>query len=519
MSPCATPISGSVQLESSGVVPLALLSLVGGWWRVLVISFPCHPRRYPEPLHMELRRGFDGHAYSRAEFMQGYGPGWEAVWQAAPIVTSVTGEKRIARDGVPYSVEDFMAYYGHDWQEHWVKSPSASARELCSSGVALAPLDGVDAGAIQPGAAGAAQPGAGGAPPDNKIDAGALQPGAAGAAQPGAGGAHSAAAVAVAAASEWHMPEASSTKCAGATQPGAGAADTAAATPMAKAVNTSGALPAAPPARPPSPGPAPLAARLMLAEVPQHGGGGGRWADSNFILQVLPRNHENFQRVVGRRRQWSKARDLVNAAYGELYDHLPLLARHFTSFDLAEELHEKDAIIVIERVTRVSDSNRPGHDRVDFFCYKANGDVWRYHTGRTQSSSMTPHCLPAGSPLFRDALAREEGVGRALYAQPPGLIRSSLGAVQPETSSLGAVQPESCAAVAPPPFLCTREDLAMVCPYDAKMVNWNFVRALLQESPDHDHRSDLADGVACLRVMQTCLGSSDVAAPRILLRL
>ena len=113
----------------------------------------------------------------------------------------------------------------------------------------------------------------------------------------------------------------------------------------------------------------------MLAEVPQHGGGGGRWADSKFILQVLPRNHENFQRVVGRRRQWSKARDLVNAAYGELYDHLPLLARDFTSFDLAEELHEKDAIIVIERVTRVSDSNRPGHDRVDFFCYKANGDA------------------------------------------------------------------------------------------------------------------------------------------------
>ena len=71
----------------------------------------------------------------------------------------------------------------------------ASTGEVCSSGVALAPLDGVDAGDIQPGAAGAAQPGAGGAPPDNKIDAGALQPGAAGAAQPGAGGAHSAAAV------------------------------------------------------------------------------------------------------------------------------------------------------------------------------------------------------------------------------------------------------------------------------------------------------------------------------------
>ena len=172
----------------------------------------------------------------------------------------------------------------------------------------------------------------------------------------------------------------------------------------------------------------------------------------------------------------------MNAAYNQLYDHLPLLAEDFTNSALAGALGEvaNDACIVIERINRVRDGNRPPKVRVDFFSYHADGCVVRYHPGATRSTTMTPHRMPPGSPLFSIDCAREQGVGQALHLIPPGMVRAN---------AAGALQPGM-----PPPLLASREDLDLVCPYDAKMNSWSVVRDILRRTAEANQRIQWAEG-------------------------
>ena len=103
-----------------------------------------------------------------------------------------------------------------------------------------------------------------------------------------------------------------------------------------------------------------------------------------------------------------------------------------------------------EEVVRVPSPNRPPLNSADFFCYKVNGDVVRYHPGRSQAQDMKPHCMPLGSLCFHMADAAQQGVGRSLHAQPPRMVQwpnfplaahNPPGAAQPGGNQPGVAQP------------------------------------------------------------------------------
>ena len=152
-----------------------------------------------------------------------------------------------------------------------------------------------------------------------------------------------------------------------------------------------------------------------------------------------------------------------------------------------------------EIVMRVPDPNRPPSKRVDFFCYKANGDVVRHHPGRSKAQNMKPHCMHLGSLCFHMTDAVQKGVGASLHAQPPRMVqRANLaladhnpaGAAQPGASQPGVPHPEN----PPDHLLATREDLEQLCVFDIKSVNWRAVRETLRGLPDHDHTVSWSDG-------------------------
>ena len=115
-------------------------------------------------------------------------------------------------------------------------------------------------------------------------------------------------------------------------------------------------------------------------------------------------------------------REAINGAAEPLFKHLPLLTSAVTTFDVAEALDEPDAIVVAEEVVRVPSPNRPPYNRVDFFCYRVDGDVVRHHPGRTRAQIMQAHCMPLGSLCFQFADAAQQGVGASLHAQPPRMV-------------------------------------------------------------------------------------------------
>jgi hypothetical protein len=176
-------------------------------------------------------------------------------------------------------------------------------------------------------------------------------------------------------------------------------------------------------------------------------------------------------------------RDAIDGACGPLYPRLPLLTATFTDFDVAQALGEPGAIVVAEEVVRVPSTGRPPFNRVDFFCYKENGDVVRYHPGQHKKQDMKPHCMSIGSPCFRMADAAQQGVGKSLHAHPPG-------AAQPGSTQPGAAQPGDPLVH----LLATRQDLDLLCIYDIQSLSWRVVREELHVLPLHDHTVDCSDG-------------------------
>ena len=130
--------------------------------------------------------------------------------------------------------------------------------------------------------------------------------------------------------------------------------------------------------------------------------------------------------------------------------------------------------------------------RIDFFAYEADGRVTRYHPGGSRASSMTPHHMAPGCPLFPLSLARSQGVGQVLHTQPPGIVRATSGGLFPLAMPIAAGAPQ---LGMPPLALASREDLALICSYDYKIINWSLVRDFLRGiDADVDQRIDWADG-------------------------
>ena len=137
-----------------------------------------------------------------------------------------------------------------------------------------------------------------------------------------------------------------------------------------------------------------------------------------------------------------------------------------------------------EKVVRVPSPNRPPSSRVDFFCYKNNGDVVRHHPGRSKMQDMKPHCMPLGSLCFHMADAAQLGVGASLHAQPPRMV-------QWPNSPLADLSSSGDPAVH---LLATREDMERLSVYDIQSVNWRATRERLRVLRLHDHTVDWSDG-------------------------
>ena len=109
------------------------------------------------------------------------------------------------------------------------------------------------------------------------------------------------------------------------------------------------------------------------------------WGRLSFFGEVLPRKAQELADVFPDHRMYRTLREAIDGACGPLYKHLPLLTATFTDFDVAEALGETGAIVVAEQVVRVLDVNRPDANRVDFICYRSNGDVVRHHPDRKKA--------------------------------------------------------------------------------------------------------------------------------------
>ena len=223
------------------------------------------------------------------------------------------------------------------------------------------------------------------------------------------------------------------------------------------------------------------------------------WAESLFLTEVLPATSQALQQHGPQFRVSSTLRQTLNMSY-QLYEWLPLLTSSIANFDVADALQEPGAVVVAEVIARVPDANRPGFQRVDFFCYKENGDVVRYHPGHSEKGDMKPHRMPHGSLCFHRADAALHGVGQTLHAQPPKMVlaaQDGTGATQPGISDTqagaadpGATQPGNTSLR----ILATHQDMEQLCEYDVNMVNWGRVKAALNQVPDHNHTEDWSDG-------------------------
>ena len=207
-----------------------------------------------------------------------------------------------------------------------------------------------------------------------------------------------------------------------------------------------------------------------------------------FFTDVLERKAQDLANAFPNLRRYQDLREAIDGACNQYYAYLPLLTATFTNFDVAEALGERGAIVVAEQVVRVPDPNRPPANRVDFFCYRVNGDVVRHHPGRSEVQSMKPHSMPLGSFCFQMALAAEQGVGACLHARPPRLVQWRNRRLLDQNAA-GAAQPGE-----PPHHLATRADLDALCGYDIQCVNWKAVREKLFGLPDHDHTVNWSDG-------------------------
>ena len=213
----------------------------------------------------------------------------------------------------------------------------------------------------------------------------------------------------------------------------------------------------------------------------------GEWREAPFFTRVLP-----SQELPGRFRVATNLRQAIDASCGALFEYLPLLCSTFCNFDVAEQLHEAGAVVVAEKVIKIPDGNRPPLCRVDFFCYHAGGAVVRCHPGRTKATTMKPHRMLPGSVLFRKATAWEVGVGAALHAEPPGVVRDAQRALPAAPGPGGDIAD----ALQLGAIVATRQDMDEVCKYDVMMLSWKVVREKLSALPDDDDTVDWSDGVS-----------------------
>ena len=210
------------------------------------------------------------------------------------------------------------------------------------------------------------------------------------------------------------------------------------------------------------------------------------WVHTPFFAEVLPQKDRDLTIAFPQLRACGTLREAIDAAYGPLHPHLPLATATFTNFAVDEALGEHGAIVVAEKVVRVSDSNRPPLQRVDFFCYHPgnSGDVVRHHPGKSAAQNMKPHCMSPGTLCFHRDVAACHGVGQALHAQPPGMVSAS--------TPPGAGQPRGNF---PRPLLAWRAAMDQLCMYDVNNVNWKAVCAVLIDLPPlADHTVDWSDG-------------------------
>ena len=211
------------------------------------------------------------------------------------------------------------------------------------------------------------------------------------------------------------------------------------------------------------------------------------WREAPFFTRLLPSQELPDDFPVA-----TNLRQAVDASCGALFESLPLLCSSFCNFDVAERLHEAGAVVVAEKVPKIPDGNRPEHCRVDFFCYHAGGTVVRCHPGRTPASTMLPHRMLPGSVLFRKATAREVGVGAALHAEPPGVVRDAQRALPAAPGPGGDIAD----ALQLGAIVATRQDMDEVCKYDVMMLSWKVVREKLSALPDDDDTVDWSNGVS-----------------------
>ena len=212
--------------------------------------------------------------------------------------------------------------------------------------------------------------------------------------------------------------------------------------------------------------------------------GGSPWEGSVFLTRTLRQNQETLRRDCPQLHLATTPREAIDKAYS-LADYLPLPVQAFVDFHILPTLGATGGAgqpaegaveaVVAERIPRVPDNNRPPSCRVDFFVYCRNGDVIRYHPGRTARSTMHPHAMPSGSVLFSLAQAQEIGVGASLHLRPPGRAVDA-GAPQP-----GVV-------------LCRRGDVDEICPYDVQMWSWRRVREILLQPTEEESEVDISDG-------------------------
>ena len=212
------------------------------------------------------------------------------------------------------------------------------------------------------------------------------------------------------------------------------------------------------------------------------------WLESLFFTELLPSQSKQFVNAFPHFEKYTTRREAINGACETLYDHLPLLATAFTDFDMSAALNQEGAIVVAERVVRVKDPNREFRDRVDFFCYKEDGEVIRCHPGHTVSSDMKSHSMPRGCLCFRMATAAHYGVGSSLHAEPPGLVHEDNLSL-PVQDPAGAAQPGGSTRI-----LVTAQQLEQVCPYDMKTISWTRLWKELDELPNYDETADWSDG-------------------------
>ena len=214
----------------------------------------------------------------------------------------------------------------------------------------------------------------------------------------------------------------------------------------------------------------------------------GEWHEAPFFTRTL-----RLQELPDRFRVATDLRQAIDASYGALFEYLPLLCSTFCNFDVAERLHEAGAVVVAEKVIKIPDGNRPPLCRVDFFCYHAGGAVVRCHPGRSKATTMTPHRMLPGSVLFRKATAWEVGVGAALHAEPPGVVRDAQRALPAAPGPGGDIAD----ALQLGAIVATRQDMDEVCKYDVMMLSWKVVREKLSalETDDED-TVDWSNGVS-----------------------